>query len=928
MAASSPAAIDPAKTDLGALVQGAARAAGRRVADAERAAALGVLEQALADGREAAKAQLVGHGGGLKAAQTLSATADKVVVALYEYATRVVFPADNPTQGEILALMAVGGYGRGLMAPFSDVDLLFLRPYKTTPRTESVIEFMLYALWDLGFKVGHASRTVDECLRLAREDSTIRTTLVDARPLAGDAKLSKALQKRFRAEVTKGTGAEFVQAKLGERDARHAKAGASRYMVEPNVKEGKGALRDLNTLFWIAQYLHPVEAVDGVVRLAAFDKREFSVLQRASDFLWTIRCHLHFTAGRAEERLSFDLQPEIARLMGYGDRGDAPAVERFMRRYFTTTKEVGALTRAFCAKLESEHALSAPTGLSRFWPVRRRQRKALAERGFHEEGGRLTVEGPETFEKDPVNLIRLFRLSDRLDLDLHPDAVTAVHRSLGLITPAVRRDPEAVTAFLDILARGKRTYRTLTLMNEAGILGRFIPEFGRVVGQMQFNMYHAYTVDEHTLRAVEVIADIAAGRLNDVHPLSVQVMPLIADKEALYLAMLMHDTGKGKAEGQEEGGAKTARAACARLGLEPERTELVAWLVRRHLLMSDVAQKRDVRDPQTVEAFARIVKSPERLRMLLVLTVADIRAVGPGVWNGWKGQLMRELYAATEAVFRGGHGLAFDEPAAAARAALTALDPAAGAYGETMEDDYLAAFAVPELAEHAALVGRAAREGGAAAEAKAGADRHATEVMVAARDRLGLFADLVGVLAGFGAEVVGARAYTSRSGQALDVFHLQDASGAPYGLDVPDRLKKLLAALAAAARGDKVRLEPRRAPVGGRGAAFTIAPVVVTDNEASVDSTVVEASGRDRPGLLAALSRAISRSGLSIQSAHIDNYGARAVDVFYVRGSKGKLTETESGRLKTTLGDVLARAEQTPPSGKPRLQRARASAVR
>jgi [protein-PII] uridylyltransferase len=928
-APASPAKPDRvARPDLGARVEGAARAAGRKLADAERAAVLEVLAQALADGREAARGKLQGQGGGLAAARTLAETADQVISALFDFASGRVFRAGNPTQGERLALLAVGGYGRGLMAPYSDVDLLFLRPYKTTPRTESVIEFMLYALWDLGFKVGHASRTVDECLKLARDDSTIRTAMVDARLLAGDARLARQLQKRFRAEVARGTGAAFVEAKLRERDARHANAGASRYLVEPNVKEGKGALRDLNTLFWIAQYLHPVEQVDGVVRLKAFDKREFASLQRASDFLWTIRCHLHFTAGRAEERLSFDLQPETARLMGYGDRGDAPAVERFMRRYFTTTKEVGALTRAFCAKLEAEQALSAPTGLSRFWPVRRRQRKALAERGFHEEGGRLNVEGQDTFRKDPVNLIRLFRLSDRLDLDLHPDAVTAVHRSLRLITPAVRRDPEAVKAFLDILARGKRTYRTLTLMNESGVLGSFIPEFGRVVGQMQFNMYHAYTVDEHTLRAVEVIADIAGGRLKEVHPLSVQAMPLIADQEALFLAMLLHDTGKGKAEGQEEGGAKTARAACMRLGLEPERVELVAWLVRRHLLMSDVAQKRDVRDPQTVGNFAQIVKSPERLRMLLVLTVADIRAVGPGVWNGWKGQLMRELYTATESVFRGGHGLAFEEPAARARARLGELDPAAGAYAESMDEDYLAGFDIDELAGHAALVGLAGREGGGAAAAKVGAERNATEVVVAARDRLGLFADLVTVLAGLGAEVVGARASTSRTGQALDVFHVQDATGAPLGLVRPERLNRVLGALRAAARGEGVKLETRKALDAGRAAAFTIAPVVVVDNDASMESTVVEASGRDRPGLLATLARAISRTGLSIQSAHIDNYGARAVDVFYVRGeSGGKLDEGESARLKSALTEVLSHPEQPSPA-RPRLQRARASAVR
>ena len=575
-----------------------------------------------------------------------------MISSLYGFTVRHMIRARNPTEGERLSIMAVGGYGRGALAPFSDIDLLFLRPYKQTAHAESVIEFMLYALWDLGFKVGHASRTVDECMKLAREDFTIRTALLEARCLVGDAALAAELKRRYRKEVQEGTGAEFVAAKLKERDERHARAGASRYLVEPNVKEGKGGLRDLNTLFWIAQYLHPSEEPSEIVRLEEFTSGELKTFIRAFEFLWSVRAFLHYATGRAEERLTFDLQPEMARRMGYGDRGDAPAVERFMRRYFLIAKEVGALTRVFCAKLEQEQT-ARPHGLSRFLP-RRKARKAL-EPGFFEDQGRLNVD-PERFEADPVNVIRLFALADRHDLDLHPDAFALATRSARLITPRLRRDPAAVRRFLDLLAKGRHTYRTLTLMNEAGVLGRFVPEFGRIVAQMQFNMYHSYTVDEHTLRAVGVIADIAAGRLGDDHPLAVSVMPLIADREALFLAMLLHDTGKGGVGGQEIAGARSARQACERLGLPRERIELIAWLVEHHLVMSDFAQKRDVSDPSTIAAFAQIVENPERLRLLLVLTVADIRAVGPGVWNGWKGQLMRELYNATEALFRGGRG--------------------------------------------------------------------------------------------------------------------------------------------------------------------------------------------------------------------------------------------------------------------------------
>ena len=904
----------------------------------QRRRALEVLRAALFRGRMIAKERLEGGAGGIETATLISGVTDQVICALYDFTTVHIFRARNPTEAERMTVLAVGGYGRGALAPFSDIDLLFLRPYKPTPHTESVIEYMLYALWDLGFKVGHASRTVEECIKLSREDFTIRTSILEARRLTGDEALAESLRRRFREEVVKGTAAEFVAAKLRERDERHVRAGASRYMVEPNVKEGKGALRDLHTLFWIAQYTHPPkdehgQIKDGVVQLDLFDKREVRLFIQAFDFLWAVRCHLHFVTGRPEERLSFDLQPELARRMGYGDRGDAPAVERFMRRYFLIAKEVGALTRAFSAKLEAEQAKIQPRGLSRLLAPRRGSRKPLDAPGFFEDGGRLNVEGVQVFQRDPINLLRLFVIADRRGLDLHPDAFTAVTRSLHLITPKVRRDPAAAQVLLDVLARGRHTYSVLTLMNDSGLLGRYLPEFGRVVAQMQFNMYHSYTVDEHTLRAVGIMADIAAGRLAEDHPLSVATFPLIADKEALFLAMLLHDTGKGGAGGQEKAGARSARAACERMGLDHERVEAIAWLVEHHLVMSDFAQKRDVSDPRTVEAFARIVQNPERLRQLLVLTTSDIRAVGPGVWNGWKGQLLRELFGSTEALFRGGRG---SDPAAAlrrsqhqaaiaAREALVAADASAQAWAPSMEDAYFAGFSLPEQLLHAELIAR----GEAAAAARMRPEYNATEVTVAAKDRRGLFADMATALSGMGANVVAAKVYTSQTGQALDVFQVQDAAGAPFGCDSPRLIERLTAGLEAAGRGEPLAVEPARIADLGRAAAFSIAPTVAIDNDTAQDATVVEASGRDRPGLLAALARTLSDAGLSIQSAHIDNYGERAVDAFYVHDGAGKVADgRKANALKGALLKALEADEAAPAGGRLRLERARASVGR
>jgi [protein-PII] uridylyltransferase len=826
------------------------------------------------------------------------------------------------------------------MAPFSDVDLLFLRPFKLTAHGESVIEFMLYALWDLGLKVGHASRTVSDCVKLSRADITIRTSLLEARRLTGDAELAKSLKRRFREEVVKGTGAEFVAAKLKERDERHARAGASRYMVEPNVKEGKGGLRDLHTLFWIARYLHPADSVEAVMRLDMFEGREVKAVIGAFDFLEAVRAHLHFATGRPEERLTFDVQPEVARRMGYLDRprkgGDnTPAVERFMRRYFLVAKEVGALTRAFAAKLEADHMKSAPRGLSRFLP-RRTVQQPLAESGFHLEGGRLTVEGPGVFALDPVNLLRLFHIADSRDLDLRPEAFTAATRSLGQITSAVRRDPVAAGVFLDILARGRNTRRSLELMNESGVLGRYLPEFGAIVARMQFNMYHSYTVDEHTLRAIGIIVDIIDGKLVNDHPTCTQIAPRIEDKEALFLAMLLHDTGKGGVGGQEVAGARSARQACARLGLDGARVDLVAWLVEHHLAMSDFAQKRDIADPSTVAAFARIVGNVERLNLLLVLTVADIRAVGPTVWNGWKGQLLRDLYSATVTFMgsaRPAHatGLArrrHEAIAYEARAALIASDPAAKPWARAMGDAYFAAFPASEQLAHRRLWDRAITGSGAAAAATVRADRDAAEIVVAARDRRGLFADLALAIARVGGNVVGARIFTSANGEALDVFYVQDSGGEPFGRQHPRASDQMIRALERAALGEPSTGEHRTPADFSRATAFSIAPVVTIDNDASDMSTVIETSGRDRPGLLEALARTLSEADLSVQSAHIDSYGERAVDAFYVVASDGgKLTQDDKkAALRSRLIEVLGAAE--PRSPLPGRSKARSSAAR
>jgi [protein-PII] uridylyltransferase len=842
-----------------------------------RAAVTALLRENFAIDRARVARRLEGGIDGAEAARLYAAAADVMLTSLWRVATEVLYPA----QQDRLSLLAVGGYGRGVLAPFSDLDLLFLRPGQTaSARAASVIEFVHYVLWDLGLKVGSASRSIGETLDLARSDMTVRTTLLEGRVLAGDVALGENLLRRFRAEVARTDPRPFIAAKMEERDVRLQKTGAVRYRVEPNVKDGKGGLRDLNTLFWIARSLAPGSERGQAALEGLLSARELRSFREAIGFLWSVRIHLHLASGRAEEKLTFDYQPEIARRMGWRGRGDELAVERFMRRYFQVAREVGALTRAVSAQLEARQQKKAQglaRGLSRLIP---RRRVRLAFDGLAVEGGRLTVSGPKVFAHDPVRLLLLFVEADRLDLDLHPDAFAAVIRALPLVTPALRRDPRAAEAFLAVLAHGARPYRVLSIMNETGLLGRFLPEWGRIAGQTQFNMYHAYTVDEHTLQAVGIINDIARGKLEGDHPTSSSIIHRIADIEALMLAMLLHDVGKGGDRGQSEDGAIAARRACERLGVDPRRIELVVWLVRHHLLMSDYAQKRDVSDPSTVRAFAEAVGDPERLRMLMVLTVADIRAVGPGVWNGWKGQLMRALFEATEALFRGD--------------AVTREDP---------------------LVDHPALVERARREGAAVEALAAEGPLEATaRVAVAALDRPGLFADLAATLAMAGADVVGARLATAEDGTALDVFEIQDGAGEAYGRREPRRLAILVKALERAAQKGARASAVETPRVSARRAVFEVRPVVRIDAETGASAVVIEVSGADRPGLLADLARTISAHGYSTRSAHVASFGERAVDGFYITDADGTKPSDAArlAALRSGLLEVLDRAPQGP----------------
>ncbi|HEX9169754.1 MAG TPA: [protein-PII] uridylyltransferase [Roseiarcus sp.] len=858
-----------------------------------RRAAIETLQAALALGRDEARRALEGGGTGRACAEALSAQTDDLLRVGLEMSDRWL-AAVEPGQA-LPTIVAVGGYGRGMLAPFSDIDLLFLLPNKPPPGVEKVVESLLYVLWDLKQKVGHATRTVDECLKQARADMTIRTTLVEARFVIGDKDLFETLQKRFDAEIVAKTAPEFVAAKLAEREARVRRAGASRYLVEPNVKEGKGGLRDLNTLFWISKYVYRVRNAHDLIAAGVFSPRELALFRRCEEFLWTVRCRLHFLAGRAEERLSFDVQRPIARQLGYSTRAGLIDVERFMKHYFLIAKDVGDLTAIVCAALEERQTKRTPAFGRLIGRLRRRTRAIAEARDFKVENDRVNVIGDDAFERDPVNLIRLFWIADRSNLPIHPNATRLVTQSLKRIDARLRDDAEANRLFLEILTSRNAPEITLRRMNEAGVLGRFIPDFGRVVGMMQFSMYHHYTVDEHLIRAVGELSAIEAGRLVEDLPLSTKIMPQIAHRIELYLATFLHDIAKGRGVDHSLAGAEVARKLGPRLGLSPGNTERVAWLIEQHLVMSNTAQGRDLLDPRTAEALSAIVQTQERLKMLLMLTVADIRAVGPGVWNGWKGQLLRTLYWETEVVLGGGHSV-IDRKGRieAAQEKLRRLlagwsDPEFDTYIQRHYPAYWLKVEPARQAAHAKLLhAMAAETRSLATEVTTDAFHGVTAVTVVAPDHPRLLTGIAGACAAAGGNIVDAQIFTTTDGLALDTIFVSRAFERDD--DELRRGQRIAANIEKTLRGE-VRLaeiSAPRQPRDVRRGAFAIEPEVTVDNNLSRRYTVVEVSGLDRPGLLRDLTASLSSLNLNIGSAHIVTFGEKAVDSFYVADLTGQ----------------------------------------
>ena len=875
-----------------------------------RAAAVRLIGAAQAEARERIAAAIAERPREAFAATRSYAWVTDVVVRLvHELATRRLHPLPNPTTSERLTVMAVGGYGRGEMAPFSDVDLLFLTPYKITPWAESTIESMLYIFWDLKLKVGHASRTVKDCLRLGAQDFTIRTAMLENRYITGDRALGTNLDRRLWSDLFKGTERAFVAAKLDERGARHRKQGL-RYVVEPNVKEGKGGLRDLQSLYWITKYIYHTDDAEDLVKLGVFRAEEYRTFEKAENYLWAVRCHLHLAAGRAVEQLTFDMQVEVADRMGYADKGGRRAVEWFMQDYFRHATAVGDLTRIFLTSLEAEQQKDAPLLMRMF------KRGPQVKGGYEIVHNRLAIEDDKAFLSDKMNLLRIFEEALRTGLLIHPDAMRLVKANLSLIDDDMRNEKEARRIFLDLLLKHGNPERALRRMNELGMLAAFIPEFEPIVAMMQFNMYHHYTVDEHTIQCIKHLSEIEHGNLIEELPVASTILKEGVNRKVLYVALLLHDIGKGREEDHAALGARMARKIAPRLGLTKAESATVEWLVRYHLVMSDMAQKRDIADPRTVRDFAKAVQTRERLDLLTVLTVCDIRGVGPGTWNNWKATLLRALYRQTRRALEGGmEALNRENRGAEAKKALReALSD-----WETKDlrietgrhyDPYWQGMHVTAHKVFAELL-RGIKADEIKLDIHPDDDRDATRVCFALDDHPGIFSRLAGALALVGANVVDARTFTSKDGYATAAFWIQDADGSPYE-DV--RIPRLREMIRKTLMGE---VKPRemirtRDKLKKRERAFNVPTSITFDNEGSEIYTIIEVDTRDRPGLLYDLTRTLSESNVYIASAVIATYGEQVVDTFYVKDMFGLkfFTPSKQRTLERRLRDAIAAGKE------------------
>jgi [protein-PII] uridylyltransferase len=803
-----------------------------------------------------------------------------------------------------ISIIALGGYGRDELCPYSDIDLLILYSVKSKKWAKELTEHLLYFLWDLNLEIGHSVRTVDECIELSKDhDTTILTSLLDSRHIYGDEKLTKKLENKLYNELLPGYSNIFIDKKIAESKNRVRRYGGSVYLLEPNIKEGEGGLRDVHTALWVAQARYKIKNFRDLLNIGVINSKEHRVIEKCYNFLLAVRSQLHYLAKRREDRLSFDYQEKVARFFGYRD-AELRAVEKFMRVYYL---------RARLTNQQSERIIESCIAKTRASSESRRT--TYLENGFTIQGGRLSVTSRNVFKENPVNLIRAFEYANKHSVKMSKHLTWLIWENSIHIDDKVRRNSEFNGIFLRILKTAKNVSEILYQMNELRLLAHYIPEFGKIVCMVQHDAYHVYTVDVHSIFMVREIEKLTNYSYEEEFPLLTKIAESVEKRHVLYLACLIHDAGKGSGKDHSEKGARMAPVIAERMGLNKQESMQLEFLVKYHLIMPHFSQRRDLHDVSLIERFSEMVKSLETLILLYLLTFADMRSVGPEVWSNWKGMLLRELYLRTAKYLELGEYtkesvekrkervidkvLKINKKQVSLKRTRNILD--------SMPDSYFSAHAPKAIANHIKIINKS--DSDMTTDLVHHPREEYDEFIFWGNDDKKLIYKICGVLTAGNVNILGARIVTTNDGRVLDVFYVNKLGKSTS--DEKEVWKKINTNLIRVHKGkdDVEQLVNKRKS----GTAFyekvipKYPPRIEIDNNSSDTSTVIDIYTHDRAGLLYDVAKTLDKLRLNINYAKISTKVDQVVDVLYVSTRAGKKITDEKRieRIKNALMDAI-----------------------
>ncbi|HVO22876.1 MAG TPA: [protein-PII] uridylyltransferase [Candidatus Margulisiibacteriota bacterium] len=848
---------------------------------------------------------------------------DHLICSLFD-AANAVYAERFSRLDQRCTIVAQGGYGRAELNPCSDIDLLFLYPHKREPYIEYVSERILYTLWDTRLTVGNAMRNVRECVKLAAQDFKVKTALLDARYLCGDQLLFGDFAAAMERDVLKRNAERFFKEKLDENRERHERYGDSVYILEPQLKDGEGGLRDLHTALWMAKVKFKTNSIAELVQKGVITEREQEELESARDFLFRVRNALHFLSGEHQDRLTFEYQERIAADLGFRDTPTRKGVELFMRTYYLNAATINRFADEIIERCLERRRPYFGFGRARTRDIRP---------GVTISYGVLSVSRAEVLREDPSNMIRIFGDTQRHGVTMSNSTKRLVRAHLHLIDDVQRRHPAMVAAFFEVLHGKQHVYETLLEMHRTGVLGAFLPEFGALLCMVLHDLYHTYTVDEHSLRGVHELERLRAGAYKGIAPMLTGVMREVDRVDILFLGMILHDIGKGHGGGHSERGAQMIEDIAERLHLNTDDANQLRFLVAAHLNMSHLAQRRDIHDQRLIIEFAKRVETLDNLKKLYLLTFADMRAVGPKIWNNWHDMLLSELYLNTLDVFEREAFVEEDHLERVARVKQRIAAAVNGARPEhevqvflnDMPDRYFLGMAEESILHHLQLV--ASLDGDPSiTEVKHYPEREFSEFTVVTRDRPGLFSMITGVLLAHGMDILGASINTSHTGVALDIFRISHGDQAE-AVQRPQRWERLQGNLDKVLKGEldveRLVAESKRPSILGKRFVPRVPTEIEVDNEVSEHFTVLDVYTQDRAGVLFAITNSLFHLGLSIHLAKISTNVDQVLDVFYVTDADGKKI-VDAERLGHIRNEIFARLaenaraqELTAPPGPP-----------